>query len=41
MFYDKPISAKGDALTLYAAYNNNNYGKTILKLFPGPVVDGS
>jgi hypothetical protein len=26
-FYDKPISAKGDALTIYAAYNNSNYGK--------------
>jgi hypothetical protein len=26
VFYDKPISAKGDALQ-YAAYNNSNYGK--------------
>jgi hypothetical protein len=37
VFYDKPISAKGDALTIYAAYNNSNYGKTILEVFlPGP-----
>jgi hypothetical protein len=36
VFYDKPISAK-DALTIYAAYNNSNYGKTILEVFlPGP-----
>jgi hypothetical protein len=32
VFYDKPISAKGDALTLYAR-TIINYGKIILEVF--------
>jgi hypothetical protein len=41
VFYDKPM-LKG-RLTLYAAYNNSNYGKIILEYFYSDpaVVDGS
>jgi hypothetical protein len=44
VFYDKPISAKGDALTLYAAYNNSNFGKNYTRSISTPdpaIVDGS
>ncbi|MGI9526668.1 MAG: hypothetical protein ACR2MS_06130 [Weeksellaceae bacterium] len=29
-FYDAPISAKGDAITAYCVYQNNNYGENFL-----------
>lgn len=29
-FYDAPLSDKGDAITAYAVYQNNNYGKDYL-----------
>ncbi|SEA50485.1 Phosphate-selective porin O and P [Flavobacterium gillisiae] len=44
LFYDKPISAKGDALTLYAAYNNCSFGKNYTRSIATPdpaIVDGS
>ena len=44
VFYDKPISKKGDALTLYAAYNNCNFGKNYIRNIATPnpaVTDGS
>lgn len=44
IFYDKPISKKGDALTLYAAYNNCNFGKNYTRTIATPnpaVADGS
>ncbi|MXV37334.1 hypothetical protein GO491_01390 [Flavobacteriaceae bacterium Ap0902] len=30
VFYDAPISAKGDAITAYAVYQNNDYGEDYL-----------
>lgn len=36
VFYDKPISKKGDALTLYAAYNNCNFGKNYTRSISTP-----
>lgn len=30
VFYDAPISSDGDAITAYATYQNNNYGKDYL-----------
>ncbi|MBC5839360.1 porin family protein [Flavobacterium muglaense] len=44
VFYDKPVSAKGDALTLYAAYNNCNLGKNYTRSIATPdpaIVDTS
>jgi hypothetical protein len=44
LFYDKPISAKGDALTVYAAYNNCNFGKNYTRSIATPdpaIADGS
>lgn len=44
IFYDKPLSAKGDALTVYAAYNNCNFGKNYIRSISTPnpaVADGS
>lgn len=41
VFYDSPLSAKGDALTLYAAYNNCNYGKNYIRniAVPNPALN--
>lgn len=36
LFYDSPLSAKGDAITLYAAYNNCNYGKNYIRSIATP-----
>ncbi|MEZ7497908.1 porin [Flavobacterium sp. Arc3] len=36
VFYDKPMSNKGDALTLYAAYNNCNFGKNYIRSITTP-----
>jgi hypothetical protein len=44
VFYDKPIGGKGNALTLYAAYNNCNFGKNYTRSIATPnpaVADGS
>lgn len=44
LFYDSPLSPKGDAITLYAAYNNTNYGKNYIKSIATPnpaIADGS
>lgn len=44
VFYDKPLSNKGDALTLYAAYNNCNFGQNYTRTIavPNPAIaDGS
>ncbi len=44
VFYDKPVSTKGDALTLYAAYNNCNFGKNYTRSIATPdpaIVDTS
>ena len=40
VFYDSPINAKGAALTAYAAFNNNNYGKNYLQSVntPNPAI---
>lgn len=40
VFYDSPISDKGDAITVYAAYNNNDYGKNYIQTVstPNPAV---
>lgn len=41
LFYDSSLSAKGDAITLYAAYNNCNYGKNYIRniAVPNPAVN--
>lgn len=41
VFYDSPLSSKGDALTLYAAYNNCNYGKNYIRniAVPNPALN--
>ncbi len=36
LFYDKPLSPKGDALTVYAAYNNLDYGKNYIRSIATP-----
>ncbi len=36
VFYEAPISPKGDALTLYGAYNNCNYGKNYIRTIAVP-----
>lgn len=44
IFYDRPISTKGNALTLYAAYNNCNFGKNYTRSIATPnpaIVDGA
>ena len=40
IFYDSPISKKGDAITAYAAFNNNNYGKNYIQSVntPNPAI---
>jgi len=40
VFYDSPISANGAALTAYAAFNNNNYGKNYIQSVntPNPAI---
>lgn len=40
VFYDSPINAKGAALTAYAAFNNNNYGKNYIQSVntPNPAI---
>lgn len=40
VFYDSPISKKGDAITVYAAFNNNNYGKNYIQSVntPNPAI---
>jgi len=40
VFYDSPISKKGDAITAYAAFNNNNYGKNYIQSVntPNPAI---
>ena len=40
VFYDSPISQKGDAITAYAAFNNNNYGKNYIQSVntPNPAI---
>ena len=43
-FYDKPFSTRGDALTLYAAYNNCGFGKNYTRVIATPnpaVADGA
>lgn len=41
IFYDSPISDKGDAITAYAAFNNCNYGKNYLQVVatPNPAIN--
>ena len=41
IFYDKPFSKKGDALTLYAAYNNCDFGKNYIRSIavPNPAIN--
>lgn len=41
LFYDSPLSSKGDAITLYAAYNNCNYGKNYIRniAVPNPALN--
>jgi len=43
LFYDNPISSKGDAITLYVAYNNCNYGKNYIRsiAIPNPAINDS
>lgn len=43
VFYDAPLSDKGNALTLYAAYNYCNYGKNYTRMIatPNPASVGS
>jgi hypothetical protein len=43
VFYDAPINEKGAALTLYAAYNNSDYGKNYLRNIatPNPASSGT
>lgn len=44
VFYDSPLSESGNALTVYAAYNNCNYGRNYIRniAIPNPsIVDGS
>jgi len=44
LFYDKPVSTRGDALTIYAAYNNCDFGKNYTRVIATPnpaVADGS
>ncbi|PTT04061.1 hypothetical protein DBR27_09830, partial [Flavobacterium sp. HMWF030] len=40
VFYDSPISKRGDAITAYAAFNNNNYGKNYIQSVntPNPAI---
>ena len=40
VFYDSPINANGAALTAYAAFNNNNYGKNYIQSVntPNPAI---
>lgn len=40
IFYDSPINAKGAALTAYAAFNNNDYGKNYIQSVntPNPAI---
>lgn len=40
VFYDSPINSKGAALTAYAAFNNNNYGKNYIQSVntPNPAI---
>lgn len=40
VFYDSPISQKGDAITAYAAFNNSNYGKNYIQSVntPNPAI---
>lgn len=40
-FYDAPLSEKGDAITAYAVYQNNNYGKDYLYASGGIPVYGT
>ncbi|MDG1870957.1 MAG: hypothetical protein P8I78_03215, partial [Flavobacterium sp.] len=44
VFYDKPVSSKGAALTVYAAYNNLNYGPNYIRSIATPnpaIADGT
>jgi hypothetical protein len=43
VFYDTPLSDKGNALTLYAAYNYCDYGKNYLRMVatPNPALSGT
>ncbi|OHT44074.1 porin family protein [Flavobacterium tructae] len=40
VFYDSPINSKGAAITAYAAFNNNNYGKNYIQSVntPNPAI---
>ncbi|WP_374172681.1 hypothetical protein [Flavobacterium tructae] len=40
IFYDSPINSKGAAITAYAAFNNNNYGKNYIQSVntPNPAI---
>jgi len=40
VFYDSPMNAKGAALTAYAAFNNNDYGKNYIQSVntPNPAI---
>lgn len=40
VFYDSPINSKGAAITAYAAFNNNNYGKKYIQSVntPNPAI---
>ncbi|BFM44877.1 selenite/tellurite reduction operon porin ExtI [Flavobacterium sp. CFS9] len=40
VFYDSPINNKGAAITAYAAFNNNNYGKNYIQSVntPNPAI---
>lgn len=40
VFYDSPINDKGAAITAYAAFNNNNYGKNYIQSVntPNPAI---
>lgn len=40
VFYDSPISQKGDAITAYTAFNNSNYGKNYIQSVntPNPAI---
>ncbi|WP_291287402.1 porin [Flavobacterium sp.] len=40
VFYDSPVNSKGAAITAYAAFNNNNYGKNYIQSVntPNPAI---
>jgi len=43
VFYERPLSAKGNTLTAYAAFNNCNYGENYLRMLatPNPASSGT